>query len=158
VRYDRCTYWFAGIAINNPNKIGYPLCFMDKIQRTFCRVPEHNNCHGCFFAYEACGCQEFRALFSPTDQLNLLWKKSPESPTAASEQALRLLTVFLHTRKYQSILATGVDWSQMLYLSVSPTYNVTDSYLEIYEATVHDLSNVWRISLLGQLLRNLLCG
>jgi len=29
---------------------------------------------------------------------------------------LHLLTVFLHTRKYRSVLATGVDWSQTFYL------------------------------------------
>lgn len=71
---------------------------------------------------------------------------------------MRLQTIFLHTRKWRSILATGVEWSQNFYISVSPTYNVTDSYVEIFDATFYDLSNVCRISLVGQLRRILLWG
>jgi len=81
-----------------------------KYEENFCRVPEHSNCQGCFIAYEACRCQECRVFFSPANQLNLIWKKSLEYLTAASEQALHLLTVFVHTRKYRSILATRVEW------------------------------------------------
>jgi hypothetical protein len=116
---------------------------MDKIQRTFFVVSlSAATVTGASSHTKPAAARNLECSFPLQINLNLYERRVPNIELQLLSRPWRLLTVFLHTRKYRSIHAMGVDWSQKFYLSVSPTYNVTDSFLEIYDATVYDLSNV----------------